>query len=155
MSYLFVPPAPLNPNPRSRPSCLIICSSSPITCVICFRDLMIKFHERALLGLYYGTTALKKNRFGKPKKKVETVGVLGAGLMGAGVAQVTSQKAKDAVLLKDVNEQVRKKKKERKGKGKGKREKKKKMNINNNILIEMNINNNNNNNNNNCNIATL
>ena len=58
----------------------------------------------AMLGMFNGMTALKKNRFGKPAKPAETVGVLGAGLMGAGVAQVTAQKAKDRVLLKDLNQ---------------------------------------------------
>ena len=58
----------------------------------------------AMLGMFNGMTALKKNRFGKPAKPAETIGVLGAGLMGAGVAQVTSQKAKNRVLLKDLNQ---------------------------------------------------
>lgn len=31
-----------------------------------------------------GTTALKQSKYGEPAKKVQTVAVLGAGLMGAG-----------------------------------------------------------------------
>ena len=33
----------------------------------------------SLMGIFHGSTALKKNRFGKPQKEVQTVGVLGAG----------------------------------------------------------------------------
>ena len=51
---------------------------------------------------FFGGTALKKNKFGAPKRRVETLGVLGAGLMGAGVAQVSAAKGYK-VLLKDVN----------------------------------------------------
>lgn len=54
----------------------------------------------ALIGLYDGMNAVKKNRFGKPVVPVETVGVLGAGLMGAGIAQVSAEKGLK-VLLKD------------------------------------------------------
>jgi enoyl-CoA hydratase/long-chain 3-hydroxyacyl-CoA dehydrogenase len=43
---------------------------------------------------------VKKNRFGKPQHEVKTVAVLGAGLMGAGIAQVSAEKGYK-VLLKD------------------------------------------------------
>jgi len=55
----------------------------------------------SLISIFYGQTALKKSRFGKPAVRPETVAVIGAGLMGAGIAQVTAQKAKCRVLLKD------------------------------------------------------
>ena len=58
----------------------------------------------ALIGLFDGITAAKKNRFDDGKAatatKKKTVAVLGAGLMGAGIAQVSAEKAV-AVLLKD------------------------------------------------------
>jgi len=58
----------------------------------------------SLQSIFFGMTDLKKNRFGEPSKPVETVGILGAGLMGAGVAQVSAQRG-FKVLLKDVNVQ--------------------------------------------------
>ncbi len=54
----------------------------------------------ALIGLYDGMNAVKKNRFGEPAVPVKTVAVLGAGLMGAGIAQVSAEKGLK-VLLKD------------------------------------------------------
>ena len=58
--------------------------------------------SEALIGLFHGTVALKKNPYGKPKNRAKTVGVLGAGLMGAGIAQVSASKG-HKVLLKDIN----------------------------------------------------
>ena len=45
-------------------------------------------------------TDSKKNKFGAPDVKVNTVAVLGAGLMGAGIAEVSATKGM-RVLLKD------------------------------------------------------
>jgi enoyl-CoA hydratase/long-chain 3-hydroxyacyl-CoA dehydrogenase len=56
--------------------------------------------SKALISIFNGMTAMKKNRFGKVERRVDTIGVLGAGLMGAGIAQVSAQ-AKLSVLLKD------------------------------------------------------
>ena len=56
----------------------------------------------ALMGLFHGTVATKKNPYGKPKAPAKVVGVLGAGLMGAGVAQVSATRGHQ-VLLKDIN----------------------------------------------------
>ncbi|XP_061700067.1 hydroxyacyl-CoA dehydrogenase trifunctional multienzyme complex subunit alpha b [Syngnathoides biaculeatus] len=57
----------------------------------------------ALIGLYHGQVACKKNRFGTPAKEVKTLGILGAGLMGAGIAQVTVDKGM-RTILKDTTE---------------------------------------------------
>ena len=67
-----------------------------------FGKLAMTTESKALIGLYYGQTACKKNSFGKPAKKANTIGVLGAGLMGAGIAQVSIDKGMD-VLLKDMS----------------------------------------------------
>ena len=48
-------------------------------------------------------TECKKNRLGKPAKETKKVAVLGAGLMGAGIVQVSLQKGYD-VIMKDTNE---------------------------------------------------
>jgi enoyl-CoA hydratase/long-chain 3-hydroxyacyl-CoA dehydrogenase len=56
--------------------------------------------SKSLRGLFYGQTECKKNTFGKPAVDVQTIGVLGAGLMGAGIAQCSATKD-FRVLLKD------------------------------------------------------
>ena len=57
---------------------------------------------KSLMSIFFGMTALKKSRFGKPARSPKTIGVLGAGLMGAGIAQVSAVKDY-TVLLKDLN----------------------------------------------------
>ncbi|TMW63874.1 hypothetical protein Poli38472_014784 [Pythium oligandrum] len=65
-----------------------------------FAKLGMTNEAKALMSIFFGSTALKKNRYGKPDQPVKTMAVLGAGLMGAGIAQVSA--AKDIrVLLKD------------------------------------------------------
>ncbi|XP_023015630.2 monolysocardiolipin acyltransferase Mtpalpha [Leptinotarsa decemlineata] len=66
-----------------------------------FGDLAMTPQSKGLIGLFRGQTQCKKNRFGKPAKEVKTIGVLGAGLMGAGIAQVSADKGYQ-VLLKDT-----------------------------------------------------
>ncbi|XP_031569640.1 trifunctional enzyme subunit alpha, mitochondrial-like [Actinia tenebrosa] len=56
--------------------------------------------SRALMGLFFGQTECKKNRFGNPARPVKTIGVLGAGLMGAGIVQVSINKG-EHVMMKD------------------------------------------------------
>ncbi|EOD31453.1 putative hydroxyacyl-coenzyme A dehydrogenase/3-ketoacyl-coenzyme A thiolase/enoyl-coenzyme A hydratase alpha subunit [Emiliania huxleyi CCMP1516] len=68
-----------------------------------FGKLAATSESAALRGIFFGATAAKKNPFGKPDKKVETIGVLGAGLMGAGIAEVSIGKNL-RVLMKDKDQ---------------------------------------------------
>jgi len=66
-----------------------------------FAELAATPESASLIGLFHGTTAVKKHNFGAPKHPVKTIAVLGAGLMGAGIAQVSVDNGKYRVLLKD------------------------------------------------------
>lgn len=68
-----------------------------------FAKLAATPESAALIGLFHGTTAVKKHNFGKPTQPVQKIAVLGAGLMGAGIAQVSVDNGKYEVLLKDKN----------------------------------------------------
>ncbi|KAF6103595.1 hydroxyacyl-CoA dehydrogenase trifunctional multienzyme complex subunit alpha [Phyllostomus discolor] len=89
-----------------------------------FGELAMTKESKALIGLYHGQVVCKKNKFGTPQKEVKHLSVLGAGLMGAGIAQVSVDKGikttlKDATLgglsrgqqqvFKGLNDKVKKK----------------------------------------------
>lgn len=57
-----------------------------------FAELAATSVSAALRGIFTGTTALKQSKYGKPAHAIETVAVVGAGLMGAGIAQVSAEK---------------------------------------------------------------
>lgn len=67
-----------------------------------FAELSQTTHSKALIGLYHGQTLCKKNRFGTPEQPAKTVAVLGAGLMGAGICQVSISKGLDCIM-KDIS----------------------------------------------------
>nr|XP_004663789.1 trifunctional enzyme subunit alpha, mitochondrial [Jaculus jaculus] len=66
-----------------------------------FGELAMTRESKALMGLYHGQVLCKKNNFGVPQKNVKHLAVLGAGLMGAGIAQVSVDKGL-TTLLKDT-----------------------------------------------------
>lgn len=66
-----------------------------------FGELAMTKESKALMGLYNGQVLCKKNKFGMPQKNVEHLAILGAGLMGAGIAQVSVDKGMKT-LLKDT-----------------------------------------------------
>ncbi|NWT06995.1 ECHA enzyme, partial [Mionectes macconnelli] len=63
-----------------------------------FGQLALTKESKALMGLYHGQVHCKKNKFGAPQREVKTLAVLGAGLMGAGIAQVSVDKGLKTIL---------------------------------------------------------
>uniref|UniRef100_A0AAX7TD26 Hydroxyacyl-CoA dehydrogenase trifunctional multienzyme complex subunit alpha a n=1 Tax=Astatotilapia calliptera TaxID=8154 RepID=A0AAX7TD26_ASTCA len=68
-----------------------------------FGKLVMTSESKALIGLHNGHLLCKKNRFGPPEKEVKKLAILGAGLMGAGIAQVSVDKGLTSIL-KDTTE---------------------------------------------------
>jgi len=70
-----------------------------------FGELVVSSEAASLMSIFFATTALKKDTgVDDPKveaRQVKKVGMLGAGLMGGGIAYVTSAMAKTPVRLKD------------------------------------------------------
>jgi len=71
-----------------------------------FGGLAMTAEARALIGLYFDSTASKKDPgvdgASVEPRPVRRIGVLGGGLMGAGIATVSADRAGVAVRLKDV-----------------------------------------------------
>uniref|UniRef100_A0A7S2NZB3 enoyl-CoA hydratase n=1 Tax=Leptocylindrus danicus TaxID=163516 RepID=A0A7S2NZB3_9STRA len=68
-----------------------------------FAQLADTTQAKGLIGIFEGMTSLKKHNFGETSQPIQNVAVLGAGLMGAGIAQVTAEKGY-TTLLKDKDD---------------------------------------------------
>ncbi|KAA0195487.1 hypothetical protein HAZT_HAZT010268 [Hyalella azteca] len=68
-----------------------------------FGELLATPESTGLMGLFHGQTECKKNKFGPPARPPKVLGILGAGLMGAGIAQVSIDKGY-RTILKDMSE---------------------------------------------------
>ncbi|XP_014481844.1 PREDICTED: trifunctional enzyme subunit alpha, mitochondrial isoform X2 [Dinoponera quadriceps] len=68
-----------------------------------FSQLSVTPECKGLISLFFGQTACKKNRFGSATNAPKKIAVIGAGLMGAGIVQVSIDKGYD-VVMKDSNE---------------------------------------------------
>jgi len=65
-----------------------------------FAELAATKESEALIGIFDGMTRMKKHSYGDVAHPIDKVAVLGSGLMGSGIAQVTAEKGYE-VLLKD------------------------------------------------------
>ncbi|MFT6386982.1 MAG: 3-hydroxyacyl-CoA dehydrogenase/enoyl-CoA hydratase/3-hydroxybutyryl-CoA epimerase [Cellvibrionaceae bacterium] len=73
-----------------------------------FGELTVSPEAKQLINIYFATNSLKKESFIAHKIKPNTVnklGILGAGLMGAGIATVSIDKANTSVRLKDIRDE--------------------------------------------------
>ncbi|XP_076242682.1 monolysocardiolipin acyltransferase Mtpalpha [Calliopsis andreniformis] len=68
-----------------------------------FGELAVTPQSKGLISLFFGQRACKRNRFGAPKSAPKKIAVVGAGLMGAGIVQVSIDKGFN-VVMKDTNE---------------------------------------------------
>ncbi|XP_012225158.1 trifunctional enzyme subunit alpha, mitochondrial isoform X2 [Linepithema humile] len=68
-----------------------------------FAQLVVTPECKGLTSLFFGQTACKKNRFGSAKSAAKKIAVVGAGLMGAGIVQVSIDKGYN-IVMKDTNE---------------------------------------------------
>ncbi|HAS26966.1 MAG TPA: fatty acid oxidation complex subunit alpha FadJ, partial [Vibrio sp.] len=69
-----------------------------------FSELVMTSESKALRSIFFATTEMKKEHGADAEPKaVKRVGVLGGGLMGAGISHVSVAKAKVPVRIKDVS----------------------------------------------------
>ncbi|WP_423839706.1 fatty acid oxidation complex subunit alpha FadJ [Vibrio mytili] len=69
-----------------------------------FGELVMSSESKALRSIFFATTEMKKEHGSDAKPaSVKRVGVLGGGLMGAGISHVSVAKAKVPVRIKDVS----------------------------------------------------
>ncbi len=72
-----------------------------------FADLLMTNESKQLMNIFFATTDLKKDSgvdADVAAKHIERIGVLGGGLMGAGIAYVSADRAKKDVRVKDISD---------------------------------------------------
>ena len=62
------------------------------------RERTVSPEAAGLMGLFNSRTQCIKNKFGNTEKLTKTIGILGAGLMGAGIAEVSIDKGYKTIL---------------------------------------------------------
>ncbi|OHD65972.1 MAG: hypothetical protein A2176_04215 [Spirochaetes bacterium RBG_13_51_14] len=67
-----------------------------------FVRLVMSSEAKSLMNIFFGITNLKKNPYKSKARDVKKMAVLGAGLMGSGIASVSTQVC-DTILMKDMN----------------------------------------------------
>lgn len=70
-----------------------------------FEKLMLTPESAALRSLFFAMADNKKNPCGETSRPLQTLGLIGAGFMGAGIAEVSLAKGIE-VLLKDIKQEV-------------------------------------------------
>nr|XP_046228220.1 hydroxyacyl-CoA dehydrogenase trifunctional multienzyme complex subunit alpha a [Scatophagus argus] len=71
-----------------------------------FGRLAVTSESKALIGLHHGQVFCKKNHFGSPEKEVKRLAILGAGLMGTGIAQASIEKGLTTILKDTTMESI-------------------------------------------------
>ncbi len=66
-----------------------------------FTDLVFSKEAKELINLFFAMQKAKKNPYDDQVSEVNKMGVLGAGLMGSGIAEVSIDSAKKNVVIKD------------------------------------------------------
>ncbi|MCP3674305.1 MAG: fatty acid oxidation complex subunit alpha FadJ, partial [Gammaproteobacteria bacterium] len=72
-----------------------------------FAELVLSPEAKNLIGLFFAITELKKDKFvntGVAVKEIKKLGIVGGGLMGAGIAFVSANKTKATIRIRDVSE---------------------------------------------------
>jgi 3-hydroxyacyl-CoA dehydrogenase/enoyl-CoA hydratase/3-hydroxybutyryl-CoA epimerase len=73
-----------------------------------FGELTVSPEAKELINIYFTSTELKKKEYVSDKVSaidVKQLGILGGGLMGAGIATVSIEKAKTSVRIKDIRDE--------------------------------------------------
>ncbi|XP_042359517.1 hydroxyacyl-CoA dehydrogenase trifunctional multienzyme complex subunit alpha a [Plectropomus leopardus] len=73
-----------------------------------FGKLAVTSECKALTGLYHGQVTCRRNKVGTSEKEVKRLAVLGAGMMGTGIAQVSIDKGVTTVLMDNKEENISK-----------------------------------------------